>query len=90
MFTALSWFCFILAMICSPALAQMEGGLQAMKFGDRNQALGYAAFALVGAFMGLQGIRNDERTRTWAKYGMFANLIALLVVAALEAKARWS
>jgi hypothetical protein len=90
MFTVLSWLCFILAMICSPALLQMEGGFQGMKFGDRNQVLGYAAFALVGAYMGLQGIRNDERARAWAKYGMFANLLALLVVVALEAKARWS
>jgi hypothetical protein len=90
MFTVLSWFCFILAMVCSPALAQMGTGLQGMKFGDRNQVLGCAAFAVAAAFMGLQGIRNDERGRSWAKLGMFANLLTLLVVVGLEVKARYS
>jgi hypothetical protein len=90
MFTVLSWFCFIGAMVCSPALAGMGAGLQGMKFGDRNQVLGLAAFAIAGAFCGLKGIRNDERGRSWAKLGMFANLLAVLLVAGLEAKARWS
>ena len=54
----------------------------------RLQILGLGALTLVGVFMGFQGVRNDERAASWARYGMIANGLVLLAIAALEIKSR--